>query len=349
MTVQSKKEIFLEPTKRNLSFSDSESKSNFSGNEFDSNTTDEDYTEESNDSGPKAGSDNSGPKAGSDNSGPKAGSDKSGPKTGSDNSGPKAGSDNSGPKALPYIIGPQIGSNIRDPQTGTNIKGSNIIFDLLHSYNEIDRKKCSFSEIQIFMKENRRNFLNLVDFLSSKSIVLFSNQEKENNPKFLEILKQTKLERYHFIIKSKLDGNCFYNAISTCFFGNEENSLLIKLGSIFIMLENEILFRRIIVDHYYNESFEKIVCDSFSKNSWAMMLNIYATSILINRPILSFNLNHETLKVYIQKYLYRKSALEPVLIAFYINHFCPILCSEKDQLDYQSNIKQIDLFINYRN
>ncbi|CAF0853848.1 unnamed protein product, partial [Brachionus calyciflorus] len=226
---------------------------------------------------------------------------------------------------------------------------TNVFIDVFDSYNEIIRKKYSFSDIQSYMKENRNKFLNLVENLRCiKTSVLFSNQDIEHSEHFLLILRQINL-RNHLIIKSKLDGNCFYNAISTCLFGNEEYFLLIKLGAIFIMLENERLFRIIILDHNYDESFEKIVCDSFSENSWAMMLNFYAASILINRPIISLNLNHVTFEVYILKYLYRDSLLEPVLIAFYLNHFCPILCIEKQKFDFKTKIEQNDVFIKYRN
>ncbi|CAF0932078.1 unnamed protein product [Brachionus calyciflorus] len=221
--------------------------------------------------------------------------------------------------------------------------------DLIILYEDLIKKDWSFLELKKYFYSSSKLLKNLVNGLREIIILpIFLNQICEIKEQFKIILKQAGLEN-HIIVKSKSNGNCFYNSISTCLFGKEEKFYLIKIGVIFIMLEYEDLFRSIVKEHHYELSYETIVCNSSRENEWAMMLNIFATSILLNRSIFSFNLNHETFKIYFQEYLQNDSCLEPLKIAFYLNHFNAILCCDPDKNQcMQPPLIKNDLFVNFR-
>ncbi|CAF0849043.1 unnamed protein product [Brachionus calyciflorus] len=221
------------------------------------------------------------------------------------------------------------------------------LYNTICSFTEISKtsEDKKFSYILKYIQYKREAFIKLVKHLRCiKSTVLYLNQELEENKNFSMILsyeyKEINLEN-HKIIKCNSDGNCFYNAISTCLYGTEINFVAIKLGVIFIMIDYRDLFEEISNNHI--ESFEKIVIDSSTKNYWANELNILAASILINRPIISFNSNSflknnvNIFKVNVQKFLLNDSRIEPIMIAHNNNHFCPILSKER-QLKYQKSL-----------
>lgn len=85
------------------------------------------------------------------------------------------------------------------------------------------------------------------------------------------------------------NGNCFYNAVSICLFGNEDNNLCLRLLVLFIFLENEKYFRDLIKFSFGEQKFNKQVLDTSTNYSWANEYEIHAMSIALNRAINVFS------------------------------------------------------------
>ena len=213
-------------------------------------------------------------------------------------------------------------------------------------YHKISNEVWDFDGAKTFFESKQTQLINMTNYLRNiKQSIVYSGQNLDESRCFSIIVELFNLNGF-VPIRTLGDGNCFYRSISTLLFGTDKYYYLVKIGSIFMLLEYRELFSNIVTKHYYVESYETICCKSMIKDEWAMMLNILATSILLNREILIFNLNTETLVPYCYKYLIGENNCENLKIGFASNHFVPLVCKEIHNSPFLENYS--DLFINFR-
>ncbi|CAF1012340.1 unnamed protein product [Brachionus calyciflorus] len=116
------------------------------------------------------------------------------------------------------------------------------------------------------------------------------------------------------------NGDCLYNAISLALVGNELISNDIKLAMVFIFLDYEDYFRKIVESFKYSSSFESKVVDSASLGVYGNEFNMIALSMLFLRPIKCYSLHNIALNVNTSK----KFAL-PIYPSLKNEHFTPII------------------------
>ncbi|RNA19934.1 hypothetical protein BpHYR1_043527 [Brachionus plicatilis] len=182
-------------------------------------------------------------------------------------------------------------------------------------YHKISNEVWDFDGAKTFFESKQTQNI--------KQSIVYSGQNLDESRCFSIIVELFNLNGF-VPIRTLGDGNCFYRSISTLLFGTDEYYYL----------------------HYYVESYETICCKSMIKNEWAMMLNILATSILLNREILIFNLNTETLVPYCYKYLIGENNCENLKIGFASNHFVTLVCKEIHNSPFLENyILQLKLIM----
>lgn len=88
-------------------------------------------------------------------------------------------------------------------------------------------------------------------------------------------------------VQTTEDGNCFYNAVSICLYGDESKQQVLRACHIFIIFEYEQFFRTIFNRYQISlePSFEAFVCKHTNDREWAGELNSLAVAMMINRPI----------------------------------------------------------------
>ena len=128
-------------------------------------------------------------------------------------------------------------------------------------------------------------------------------------------------ENNFLIVNTTADGNCFYSTLSIILFGNEINNEILKCCCFFIICENFEYFESLIACVKYTETLDQMIESLFKEKSWANEVIIWSSSLLLNRPIISFSIKPSN-----QAFdLTRFSDIKPIMIAFLKNHFSPIL------------------------
>jgi hypothetical protein len=127
------------------------------------------------------------------------------------------------------------------------------------------------------------------------------------------------------------DGNCFWYSISNLLLGSDEYFFVIKVCSIFMLLEYRSEIDKILKRYDYDVSLETFIENSMKVNEFSNELNIFATCIATNRPVYSFGGEFSTHMIYSQKYEleYNKSN-RPLKLAYEGNHFVALLSKEKN-------------------
>ena len=126
---------------------------------------------------------------------------------------------------------------------------------------------------------------------------------------------------YDFVpLRTSLDGNCLFNAVSLHLCGNENGGFKLKLGSIFIIFEYEGFFRFFIISKEFNCTFETFITNTAKIGVWGNSLNIIALSFLTSRAINCFEPNNATsYNPYFNPFEY------PIVLCLLNSHFVPAL------------------------
>ena len=214
----------------------------------------------------------------------------------------------------------------------------------------------NFSLITTTFMNNKHMFENLVKLFRSKTRIFYSSQKLDN--RFSTILKLNNLVEF-FPLHASSDGNCFYNSISLNFFGNQSMAGLVKLGAVFIFLENETLFQLILRRLDYEESFQQLVIKILRHSEWANELVILATSILFNRDLFTLGQtsSHSHLTFAMRYSLIDRSPsisdkFQPILIGWFEDHFVPFVPSRSANLvaaEIENANEQYNRFRNHYN
>lgn len=125
-----------------------------------------------------------------------------------------------------------------------------------------------------------------------------------------------------------------YHSISIILYGDESYTEVIKLASIYVLLEREDFFNNLIKGLKQEIDFNTLVENTCLKNQWGNEINIVALSFLLNRNIICYNVsNKKEINVRVifgsKK---NKPKHEPLLIGLCNNHFFPILIFGEEKI-----------------
>jgi hypothetical protein len=222
----------------------------------------------------------------------------------------------------------------------------------------------SYTLLKNKFSENEMLFKNLIDKI--KNIVPKTDY---NGQCFYQESKESlNLTNDLFPINNTDDpkdyGNCLYNTFSLILFGVEEFFFIIKLCSIFVLLENEDFFKKVMKTLKYEYSFEKLICSSCVEKEYGNELNIFSISVLLNRKILLYNIciptfyekkEGKSVSAFNNRVIFWiNNDLEPTVMGQDGPHFFPILKDKKiqpellkinrDQIFYYDHAKNRPIF-----
>ena len=223
--------------------------------------------------------------------------------------------------------------------------------DMKRLYNDQINHFESFDQIEQKFTQNRTKIVECVKILRSiKESKFFDDQI--DDPQFNFILLKNKMN-FMVPIWCSPDGNCFWYSISNLLFGSDHLFYLIKVSSIFMLLEYKSEMDKILNRFDYDMSCEKLIEKTMQANEYANELNIFATCIAINRPIYSFGGSDQEI-TYNQKYELECNKLKkPLNLGYFHSHFVALLSKEKNffqnNIEYESfaQIKKIIKFKKY--
>ena len=207
----------------------------------------------------------------------------------------------------------------------------------------IQKNSNSIELIKEIFKKHDFFFRKLIDILRK----IYPTSDYVGQNYYAKYKKQLQLPDELFPIFNTGNGNCLYNSISLILFGEEKYFFIIKLCSIFVLIDREIVFNNLLKLLKYGYSLSTFIKKTSRENEFGNEVNIYSISILLNREIISYNasLNKEWNNRVI--FFFEKNELEPILIGLAEIHFFPIL-KKKNFITYSSNISNRDqvFFIN---
>ena len=153
---------------------------------------------------------------------------------------------------------------------------NDLLISNLRSLESFLTNQHNFAFIASTFLKNNQLLVKLVRLFRSIPTTLFTCQKLDLS--FSNIIKLNNLADF-YPLHATPDGNCFYNSISLNFFGDESMAGLVKLGAVFMLLENEQLFQRILQRVDYRESLPDFVIKVLKKSEWA---NEFVRSSLID-------------------------------------------------------------------
>jgi len=214
------------------------------------------------------------------------------------------------------------------------------VTSLIRSIYSALKLNSSFSEIRKSFEQNRSVIEKYIDFIRQiTEYTIYTDQEVDSQ--FDPVINENMYLRddNFVIVKTTADGNCFYNSLSVILFGNEINNETLKFCCIFIISENFKSFENLIACVKYPLTLDKMVESLFKENMWANELIIWSSSLLLNRPIISFSIKPSNQAFDLTQF----SNIKPIMIAFLNKHFSPILQKIKVLIDPPYNNFNEDL------
>ncbi len=116
-------------------------------------------------------------------------------------------------------------------------------------------------------------------------------------------------------------------------FNSEKYYDIIKICIFYVILDNFSSFA-LLAEHNKNGDLKKSLEKYMKDETWANELIIMAASLYLNRPIISFSVRPNK-QIFDLSF---DSLFRPLLIAYNMNHFAPILCKNDPGSDILLNI-----------
>ena len=137
------------------------------------------------------------------------------------------------------------------------------------------------------------------------------------------------MQNNYFVANIIGDGNCFYRCISLTIFGHEAHHDIIRFLYLYILLDYEKFFTSIL--RHEITVFETFFLKTAKLYEYATHINIVATSVLLNRPLFIYQYVNSNNSKYNLIYNFSSNSVnfQPILIAYYPNHFEAIFMSSE--------------------
>ncbi|CAF0867508.1 unnamed protein product [Brachionus calyciflorus] len=209
-----------------------------------------------------------------------------------------------------------------------------VVNDIFNLYESISYQN-SIEKLNEEFKKKRSSLIKLVEVMRRRIPSCLKNFSFSKDYSFRSLLDAHGLfECNAYVVNG--DGNCFYYSISSIIFDNPDLFKLIKMGSIFILLEYKDFFEIILNEKAYDENFNDFIMNLAVLNAWANELIMLATSILLERGLICFCLNEANKMHYSNLFDLGFDENESIHIGFKNNHFVPIIGKIDKKLSNQS-------------
>lgn len=198
----------------------------------------------------------------------------------------------------------------------------------------------NFKQLCNFFQLHRKDLISFIKYIRTNYVPFFHTEQIVDKGMHLHL---EKISRDFVSIVTSGDGNCLFNALSICIFGDESKSMILKFCCTFIIQDNESFFKP-LSRYYGTGNYEKELCDIVAKpNAYQSNFTIQAACVLINRPIWLhvFNSGNSS----INNPLNQTSS--PLHISYTLNppHFAAMLpTNETAQINKPANLAITKLF-----
>lgn len=192
---------------------------------------------------------------------------------------------------------------------------------LRHILDQIEQDN-SFAFIRDIILKHKSCFSKVISTLQNIEPLIEYNKTQKVNSDFHKFLN---LPDNLTVLSSRADGNCLYNSLSYLFFNDHDLFYILKICSIYILIENEAAFIRLMKKHFYQYKFNGFVCQTARRSEWGNELNILSLAILLKRNIFVYSESSKSSIICRTLYQGGNKEAAPIFIGHSHNHFFPIL------------------------
>ena len=193
------------------------------------------------------------------------------------------------------------------------------------------QKQTDFMTITHLLEEHKQLLLQTLDILRlNLDRRHYLSHSYAIDTSFKPILELNGVSNEYFAIQTSPDGNCFYRSLSTLLFGNEKHFTVVKLCSLFTIVNSfPNIFKHILQRTQSVDSFELFVMKSFKAGEWASDYNILSAVLMLQTSIFCFSSRKISNKLdqhniyYTWPDVFKENCR--VSIAFNGSHFVPIV------------------------
>ena len=202
---------------------------------------------------------------------------------------------------------------------------------MLEIYSSLSHK-TKYQEIKDILLKNQSVLESTKEYLRSiNEMTIYKDQSIDCN--FKTLMQLNDLDSDFRAVCVPSDGNCFYNALSSFYFGSAEYFYVFKICAIYVCIENEEIIKDYLLTSaaYSLKDYLTSIEKSVRKNEWADFINIVTSVILLKKSISIITLSKENLP---SKMVYGVSNQSiNLLIGFYQNHFVPIFKTNEQTVE----------------
>lgn len=139
------------------------------------------------------------------------------------------------------------------------------------------------------MYTNDEFYENVLLLLNSLRIMKFENLSPSFQARRILRNEYDETFKKNFsIIFTTPNGNCLYNAISTCLIGDESLSTILRLLVVYAFKKNYSFFHN-IVTQFEAYSLNFYASEAAREFTWGRDIHLYALSLVLERPICTFH------------------------------------------------------------
>ncbi len=158
--------------------------------------------------------------------------------------------------------------------------------DQFESIHSLIQNLNQVQDIEKLLLANSTMIEYAIDFLRNNDTCIYDPDVDYlwSNTSFDLILGINKIKNLLFPIKTVGDGNCFYRAISLLFFRSEEHFILIKVITLYYLIQEKAYF-----NSGFSSSYTQMILNAKKKNFYATQHEILAFNLAMERPIIVFS------------------------------------------------------------
>jgi len=255
-------------------------------------------------------------------------------------------------------------SNVNGDKNNTNddkdedevysISSSNNDFDYAEDDDDVDDVDDDSNFFNLLINISRKKFKHIKNMIGANSnkISLKIMELRKINPKSYyenqtvheKLKEKLKLESGVYPILTTGNGNCLYNAIAQLYFNDEDKFYIIKICSIFTLLNNRKYFEKLLKNPSLNEksiSFEEYIENVATLFKYGTEIDIASLMIMLNKKIYVYVESRDKMTRIV--YNMHPDLKLSINIGILKDHYFLILLEKDKNIDIK-NIKEIDIY-----
>ena len=180
----------------------------------------------------------------------------------------------------------------------------------------------NYYEIEEIIKKEKNEITEFITLVRHMNQNIYADPKKNKIDLDVQnILKHNKLGHFFDAIYTGGGGNCLYRAISNCLFGEQKYFKMLKISTVFTLIEYRLYYKSIIP---IGKSFKNLILDVSTDGNYGDEYEHQAISIITLRPLIIFQNGPTTVEFCAEKNEKRLRA-KPIAIMFVIDHFTSLL------------------------